>query len=457
MDDLATIRRQLLHAREGRQRLIERAGAAGRTVLFASANIPGRDKCPPGVGRLLWQAAEDIARALPSELVDRGQDRLGPFAIFTVGLPPDPVKRATMKIESSLPAGRLLDLDVYGLPGRQVDRVAIGAPTRACLVCDRPAVECIRLSRHPAEELSAAVARLLLRGLASALVDGARAELELTPKPGLVDRLDNGSHQDLSFDAMSRSIDLLSTYFDELIATTLPPGPPDAAVGACGDDTGDLIAAARRLDLGACVAAGVRAERRMVDAIGTNTHKGYIFLAGLTLLAAATAEDPRNLRADVAALARRILGRRAETSKTMTGPVSHGERARTDHGLGGISREALDGLPSVFDRGLPALWSSAPPSRWPGALANDRMAAHRLMAVLMQAVEDTTAVHRCGPSGLVRLRADGLQLQRLIDSRQDYVPWLLALNEEYRRLNLTMGGVADCMALCFALDSWLAP
>ena len=43
------------------------------------------------------------------------------------------------------------------------------------------------------------------------------------------------------------------------------------------------------------------------------------------------------------------------------------------------------------------------------------------------------------------------RLQRLIESGEDYLPWLAALNDEYRRLNLTMGGVADCMALCFAL------
>ena len=45
--------------------------------------------------------------------------------------------------------------------------------------------------------------------------------------------------------------------------------------------------------------------------------------------------------------------------------------------------------------------------------------------------------------------------QRLIESGEDYLPWLAALNDEYRRLNLTMGGVADCMALSFALDEWL--
>ncbi len=97
----------------------------------------------------------------------------------------------------------------------------------------------------------------------------------------------------------------------------------------------------------------------------------------------------------------------------------------------------------MFERGLPVLAASA-----------ERTSKHLLMAVLMQSVEDTTAVHRCGPEGLARLRADGLRLERMIESGEDYLPWLTALNDEYRRLNLTMGGVADCMALCFALDDW---
>ena len=62
MDDLSALRRRLLQAREARQALVERAGGAGRAVVFASTNIPGRDKCPPGVTHLLGQAVEKIAR-----------------------------------------------------------------------------------------------------------------------------------------------------------------------------------------------------------------------------------------------------------------------------------------------------------------------------------------------------------------------------------------------------------
>ena len=96
--------------------------------------------------------------------------------------------------------------------------------------------------------------------LARALVAGARRELDLTPKPGLVDMRDNGSHPDLTHDAMARSIDLLPIYHNELLMHA-----------DCGD-------------FDACIRAGRAAEERMFAAIGTNAHKGYIFLSGVALL-----------------------------------------------------------------------------------------------------------------------------------------------------------------------------
>lgn len=451
MDKLSALRRQLLEAREARQALIERASGADRAVVFASTNIPGRDKYPPGITHLLGQAADEVAGSLPTVPLHQGLDGLGPWAAFGVPLPPDAVKRATIDIEATLPAGRLLDLDVYAADGRQVNRASLGLPARACLVCDRPAVECMRLARHSPDAVVAAAAVLLhphsVRSLAHAFVTGARIELELTPKPGLVDRLDNGSHPDLSFDSMCRSIDLLPEYFEELLETAGPLAP-------AGGGTIEL----EEITLRACVEAGRRAERRMIEAIGANAHKGYIFLAGLLLLAAASAPGRRGLRSSVRALARRLLAPRpAVSSSHPSGAPSHGARARAEHDLGGVYREALDGLPSVFERGLRVLAAGPALSDGKDDLGRGRVAGHLLMATLMQAVEDTTAVHRCGPDALARLRADGTHLQQLIESGQNYVPWLAALNAEYQRLNLTMGGVADCMALSFALDAWSRP
>jgi triphosphoribosyl-dephospho-CoA synthase len=267
------------------------------------------------------------------------------------------------------------------------------------------------------------------RRLASALVDAARTELELTPKPGLVDRLDNGSHPDLSFELMARSIDLLPRYFEDLLEI------------ADRDDDGTL-------DLPACVEAGRQAEARMVEEIGTNAHRGYIFLGGLTLLGnVAAARSGTSLRHAIAALAAHVLPRHhgAPGLVAASSTPSHGADLRRRLGIGGIHEEALAGLPAVFDEGLPALARAAVAGQ-PADHAH-----HYLMATLMTSVEDTTAVHRCGPEGLERLRRDGTRVKASIEQGADYLPLLAELNDEYRAMNLTMGGVADCMAVTLAL------
>ena len=422
-EGLAALRRDLLDARDARQAALDRLRGADGPVVCLSVSVPGLDKHRPGLAALQRLAAEALERTLQVTPLESGRDAAGPWAAFRVSLSPERAKRATVDLEEFLAAGRLIDLDVYDPAGAQVDRASLHLPARPCLLCDRPAVECIRHSRHVTTALSAAAARLLVRVLASTLVAGARIELELTPKPGLVDRLDCGSHPDLSFDLMSRSIDLLPAYFEDVLDHASSP------------------------DLAAPVEAGVRAERRMIETVGTNTHKGYIFLAGLVLLAAGTAARPDDLRRQVVGMAKRILAPRfGQDGPDRAGARSHGARIRADHALGGIHREARLGLPSIFDAGLPVLTTTPVPSG---------RTQHRLMAVLMQTVEDTTAVHRCGLAGLARLRNDGATLQRLVDGGRDYLPWLAALNDDYRRLGLTMGGVADCMALCFGLHDWL--
>lgn len=300
------------------------------------------------------------------------------------------------------------------------------------------------------------------RRLAIALVDAARRELELTPKPGLVDRQDNGSHPDLSFELMSRSIDLLPQYFEELLqiagaATGRPPGPPTCIPGDGADRPprgsaglpGPQHVEGRRsrdeLNLSACIAAGRRAEARMAAAIGSNGHRGYIFLAGLLLLAAA--RRPRGvaeLRAALAGIAERILaeGRDHPAASTTNGAV-----LRRRLSVGGIHAEAVAGLPSVFDHGLPVF------GRAVARFGDTARAQHLLMASLMAVVEDTTALHRCGPGGLERLRRDGRRLVALIEGDGDYLPVLAALNGEYRAMGLTMGGVADCMAVTMAVGT----
>jgi len=148
--------------------------------------------------------------------------------------------------------------------------------------------------------------------------------------------------------------------------------------------------------------------------------------------------DEAGLRARIQALA---AGHFAGSRPAAT----HGADVCARHGLGGIRQEAERGLPAVFEHALPA-YRKALAETGP----SDQARFHAL-AELMQRVEDTTAVHRCGLEGLATLRVDGAVLGRLLAQGGDPIPWLAARNEAYRNRNLTMGGVADCLALVFAL------
>jgi len=421
-----------LDARDARQAWLERALAAARarglaSVVTLGANLPGADKHRPGVARLARTGLERLQAGFALEPFHQGSDLLGPFALLLGAGAARDGKRIALGLETGLEGGRLLDIDVYQADGVQLDRRALGLPARACLLCAEPAGVCARTGRHPAAELGRQVDALLrpyrpeprpLRPelLARCLVQGARQELDLTPKPGLVDRHDPGSHPDLSYARMRASIDLLPRFYADLLAG---PGPGGA--------------------LEPIVQAGRDAEARMVAAIRSNAHKGYLFLSGLVLLAARAGDGrPDSLRPAIAGFARRFFGQ-FEAAAGQGG-------VRSRLGLGGIRAEAEQGLPAVFEAGWPR-YREALEDREPGE------AGYLLMAVLMQRVEDTTTVRRGGLAALERLRRDGAELQRRLEQRREVRGLLAEWNEDYVRLGLTMGGVADCMALTFALEA----
>ena len=257
-----------------------------------------------------------------------------------------------------------------------------------------------------------------LEKLAADLVRGAFLELYLTPKPGLVDQNDSGSHRDLTLPGMEASLGIVSRYLAEL---------------------SDSLC--RGEDLAAQVRLGVAAETAMFGTVGTNSHKGYIFLSGLFL--SASAQAPREEQALSEAVAR-LAGHFFAQQESLS---SNGSRVRDTFAAGGVRGEALGGLPSLFGAALPAF------RREMTSGGNRGSAVYAMLGRLMATVEDSTALHRCGWEGLVTLREDGRRLELLVAQRGDFIAFLAERNERYVKRNLTMGGVADMLALAFA---WLS-
>lgn len=251
------------------------------------------------------------------------------------------------------------------------------------------------------------------------LVRGAFMELYLTPKPGLVDLNDSGSHRDLSLHRMETSLTIVSAYLAELSESLM---------------RGEELAAQVRL--------GVAAEAAMLQTAGTNCHKGYIFLSGLLLCASSQLprRDEGELSAAVGSLAKRFFDR------TQPQPTN-GSRIRNSSEAQGVRGEALAGFPSLFGAALPAFRHEI------AGGGNRGSAVYAMLGRLMATVEDSTSLHRCGREGLATVREDGRKLELLVLQRGDFLGFLAERNEAYISRNLTMGGVADLLALAFA---WLA-
>lgn len=168
---------------------------------------------------------------------------------------------------------------------------------------------------------------------------------------------------------------------------------------------------------------GIVAEQRLYCELGTNTHKGSIFLSGMLLIARwhANSDNDTRIRDALAQLAVRFSGLRP--SWPVTGSVS-GSSIRCK----GLSVKRH----SACRRCLTSRCRRFAP-RW-RVMAT---ASFVVMARLMQCVEDTTTLHRAGPLGLHRLRKDGRRLERLIASGGDHLAYLEALDRDYIRMNMT--------------------
>lgn len=147
---LDRLRSNFLEARDLREEVLSRALSEKKlATVFISLNIPGENKTHLRSEELfLWALAEIKESFSESSLYIKTQDILGFYAIVMINEEPETVKKNCIKLENMQPASRLVDLDVYSKEGTQIDRHILGQAPRVCLICDEPAVNCIRQKKH---------------------------------------------------------------------------------------------------------------------------------------------------------------------------------------------------------------------------------------------------------------------------------------------------------------------
>ncbi len=357
----------------------------------------------------------------------------GNEAFFAVDGPAREVKQLTCQIEETDELGRLFDMDVLAPDGRKLDRSELGLPLRKCLLCGGPAAECASRRAHTVQELQAHTREVLEGYFQRAFADKVAGlalrsllyEVSVTPKPGLVDRANAGSHLDMDFYTFLRSASSLTPWFREMTLTGI----------CCTHES--PAAAFRTLNY-----AGRQAEQAMLRATGgVNAHKGAIFSMGLLCGAAGrlygqgTALNAESLLNECAAL--------AEYSRRSASPRTAGERFYQAHGVGGIRGEAAAGFPLVRELGRPLL-KTLLAEGWSPDDAGGIVLLH-----LMANAGDTCLIARAGYDRWKTLRE---QLRRtLAGEPRPGREFRRALDEEFIRCGWSAGGCADLLAICWML------
>ncbi len=160
------------------------AGYPGKTLICFTVIPPGAVKRSDGslavaaAGRAVLHDAFSAADVSSPEeagaLFEEFRDLETGFEMYmVVDIPAEEVKRICCDIEDTHPLGRLMDIDVItetrqdgalAEPSpRPMTRAEVGLPERRCLICERPARECIRARRHTADEILARYNEILKR------------------------------------------------------------------------------------------------------------------------------------------------------------------------------------------------------------------------------------------------------------------------------------------------------
>ena len=157
---------QLLQSRDeryARQAALVKAWP-GRTLVCLTVVLPGpvkRDARSLKVAEAGKAAVQEVLQPCYHEMYDL---ETGFEGYFIVDSPLLDVKKACCEIENEHPLGRLMDLDVLQPVGETVvpvSRDRVGEPPRRCLLCGRPARECMRAHTHSQEKLIHEIDRLL--------------------------------------------------------------------------------------------------------------------------------------------------------------------------------------------------------------------------------------------------------------------------------------------------------
>ncbi|MDR1592247.1 MAG: [citrate (pro-3S)-lyase] ligase [Prevotellaceae bacterium] len=260
--------------------------------------------------------------------------------------------------------------------------------------------------------------------LALAAANALYEELNTTPKPGLVDKEDNGAHNDMTYDLMRRSIDAIHPCFEQLVKMGME---------YAGKPFKDVFLETRTI--------GINAEKAMLAATGgVNTHRGTIFSMGLCivavsmLLARGEALTPEKISETISAIA---IHFERQTD-------SNGGKVYQKYNIKGALDNARDGYRDMFTTVLPAYTKMIENGE------NRNTANIRILLLIISVLDDSNVFHRKGAEVALTVKTCAAELYKSYN-----VEKVRELNTYFIQNNISPGGSADMLAMIIFLEDIL--
>lgn len=249
------------------------------------------------------------------------------------------------------------------------------------------------------------------------------------PSFGLVSPVSAGAHTDMDYYTFIESSSVLQRYFLEM-----------AHVAMSGAEIEDIFKRCRRI--------GIDAEAAMYKKTGgINTHKGMIFILGLTLIASGVVIAGKGKFQDIPNVIREMTRGIVDAELKHLADkkdLTHGERVFLEYGITGIRGEAEAGLPAVFNHALKAYRECE--------LEENERLVYTLLE-LMAYCEDTTILHRHDLATLKEVKERSGELLRKFGKPVKLdMERIEDISLEFSRRRISPGGCADLLAVTLFLS-----
>lgn len=410
-----------------------------KPLLTIRTNYPAENKneyMANDISHIISQNIELVFDIIHKEIIENLE---GKIYLYIIDKNAKEIKKTAMEIEENHILGRLVDIDVFDESYTPLSRKDFGKSKRKCYLCDNLAFICMRKKSHTHLELKEHILKKYMEyknyelkrekicnEIVSLATKSMILEVASYPSFGLVNSKNNGSHKDMDLFTFIDSTYAIRNGLVEMVK-----------IGYSNLNYTQIFKNLRRI--------GKTTEKEMfLSTKGVNTHKGMIFLMGITVSAVAKTlyekKDFSNVSKIIKDMTKNILDDFKNIDlKNMT----HGERLYIQNGFTGIRGEISSGLDIIFNGSLEVFTQIYEKNK-----DINKSATHTLI-YLMTRVMDSTIVYRHDIETLYRVQNEMQEIYNNINNISQEN--LQNLEKRYMSENISPGGSADLLAITIFL------